>query len=78
MINGYPNPASANIEFAISKGETIQLDVYNSLGQSIPVSYTESDNILTINTSGISSGFYIVNIRLQDNTVYTSRFQVIH
>jgi hypothetical protein len=78
MINGYPNPTSSAIEFAIDQGKMIDMTVYNSLGQVIPVDYTESEHILTLNTSSVSSGFYIVNIRLQDNTVYTSRFQVIH
>lgn len=78
VINGYPNPANHQIEFAINQGEMVKISIYNSLGQLIELPYTEGEHILSINTRSAASGFYIVNIQLPNNTIYTSRFQVIH
>ena len=77
-INGFPNPTNDQIEFAINKGELVKISIYNSLGQLIDLPYTENEHILSINTSSAASGFYIVNIQLPNNVVYTSKFQVIH
>lgn len=77
-INGFPNPTNDQIEFAINKGELVKISIYNSLGQLIDLPYTENEHILSINTSSAASGFYIVNIQLPNNIVYTSKFQVIH
>lgn len=77
-INGFPNPAGNSIEFNLEDRQVATLEVYNNLGQLIELPFKEAANVLTLNTSELSSGFYIIMIRLDDNTVLNSKFQIIH
>jgi hypothetical protein len=76
-INGYPNPANKSIEFNLSAEQVKQVEVYNSLGQLIPVSHTSQGQIIILNTENLGSGFYIIQIRTQNQKVYTSKFQIL-
>ncbi len=78
QINGFPNPANNTIEFAINYDEVLSIDVYNSLGQKIPVTYSSTGEFITLNTSDFASGFYIINIKSNQEKTYTSKFQIIH
>jgi hypothetical protein len=75
-INGYPNPATTSIEFNIELTDIRTIEVYNQLGQLMPVNYT-GNNIISLNTAQLNSGFYIINIFTTGNIVYTSKFQII-
>ncbi len=76
-INGYPNPTSKAIEFNLDAGDVSSIDVYNSLGQVVPVKYNTDGQITVIDVDNLVSGFYIVNIRMNNAQVYTSKFQVL-
>jgi len=76
-INGYPNPAQEHIEFNLNTNEVQSVEVYNNLGQQIPVTYSSNGQIMILDIADLNSGFYLVNIRLSNQNVYTSKFQVI-
>jgi hypothetical protein len=76
-VNGYPNPATNSIEFALGEAQVTTVEVYNNLGQSMPVTYSSDNGIMVLDIRDLNSGLYIVNIRMDNDMVYTSRFQVL-
>ncbi|MEZ4804870.1 MAG: FG-GAP-like repeat-containing protein [Bacteroidia bacterium] len=77
-IRAYPNPAQSKIEFDVDPNEIQSIEVFNSLGQEIKNIQTFSENITTLDVADWRSGFYLVRIRLINQELYTSKFQVIH
>ena len=77
-INAYPNPASSQIEFDLAKEDIYVVKLYNSLGQEINCELNANGQISVLNVSNLDSGFYIISFQLNDQSSYTSKFQVIH
>ena len=77
-INAYPNPASSQIEFDLAKEDIYVVKLYNSLGQEINCELNANGQISVLNVSSLDSGFYIISFQLNDQSSYTSKFQVIH
>ena len=73
----YPNPAADHIEFNIPMDNISSVEVFNSLGQAMPVTLSASGQISIIDTKGLDAGFYIIRIHTGGDIVYTSKFQVI-
>ncbi len=76
-INGFPNPATQKIEFNIHPDDIVSIEVFNNLGQKMEVSESINSNVLTLNTTDLINGFYIIQIRTKDQILYTSKFQII-
>ena len=77
-INAYPNPASSQIEFDLAKEDIYVVKLYNSLGQEINCELNANGQISVLNVDDLDSGFYIISFQLNDQSSYTSKFQVIH
>jgi len=76
-INGYPNPTKNSIEFNLDINDIQSIELYNNLGQKISVAYTANGQITVLETENLASGFYIINILMTNDEVYTSKFQVL-
>jgi hypothetical protein len=76
-VNGYPNPASRIIEFDLNTEDVTKVEVYNNLGQLIPVNYHSNGEIMILDVEPLTAGFYIVNIRMNNAIIHTSKFQVL-
>lgn len=67
-LNVYPNPVSdiANIAFDLRGSESINLNVYNALGEVVynisNTSFSEGFHTLEINTSQFTDGIYYINL----------------
>lgn len=77
-INAFPNPADKRIEFALDADQISGIEVYNSVGQAIELTYSAGDAITLLDVSALQTGFYIMRIYTDSGVVYTARFQVIH
>lgn len=77
-INGFPNPASRSIEFDVQQSDIETFNVFNSLGQIMTVKSENNNRILTLETSDLNSGFYIIKIKTTTNILFTSKFQIIN
>lgn len=63
----YPNPASSKINIEIPIGILTQsYTIYNSIGQVIVATPTNSNSQLTIDISNYSNGIYFIRIRTND------------
>ncbi len=71
----YPNPASNNINVAVSSSVQgqIQFEVINMMGQSI-LSSAALDNKATIDVAGFSAGSYLVVCYVDGSKIATARF----
>jgi hypothetical protein len=77
-INAYPNPASTQIEFDLAIEDIHVVKLYNSLGQEIDCHLNANGQISVLNLSNLNAGFYIISFQLNDQSSFTSKFQVIH
>jgi hypothetical protein len=77
-INAYPNPANSQIEFDLGKEAIYTVRIYNTLGQEIDCELKANGQISVLDVSTLNSGFYIISFQLNDQSIYTSKFQVIH
>ena len=71
----YPNPSKTNLNIAIPAefGLPDKYVIYNYLGQKIEEKKIATENDLSINTSALSNGIYLITI-LKDNQKRTLRF----
>lgn len=77
----YPNPAKEAVYLAIDFANThdIQLNITDALGKSVyQISKTaqSGEQIYTLDISGISSGLYFVQIRLDDGSQMTQKLTI--
>jgi len=71
--NIFPNPAKDNATLSIDlKGpEKVEVDVLNTMGQLVKVSRTDGQmgtNSIAIDLSGLASGMYFVNVKIDNAT----------
>lgn len=68
----YPNPADKSFEIKLTLGnaEMIDIDIYDISGNKVadlkPALYSEGDNVISIESSGISSGSYYIYIKSEN------------
>jgi hypothetical protein len=83
--NIYPNPtyADANIRFSLSKASRVKISVYNLLGERMKFErqddmskFPAGENNLTLSTSSLPSGVYMVEL-VADNTRMIKRLSVV-
>lgn len=74
-ISVFPNPASSSLTISSKNqiSEVIMTDITGRTVKALPA----NDVSVTLNISGISNGFYLVNIHT-DKGVHTQKVQVIH
>jgi hypothetical protein len=77
QINGFPNPTSDKIEFNISPENIHSIQLINSLGQTFSVNFNSQLPYISLETTGLNSGFYILQITTKGQINYTSKFQII-
>lgn len=71
------NPARSNLEFTIptaGPGSIFQACIYNNQGQIIKQWQDIKDNPARLNITDVSAGAYILQVRDQQNTVWTGKF----
>ncbi len=73
-VKVFPNPAgsSFNIQINDSKAVNYQINIVNSAGQSV-FSNSYSTPFISINTEGLSTGMYFLNIKTDDGNVYNRK-----
>ncbi|MFD1614780.1 T9SS type A sorting domain-containing protein [Gelatiniphilus marinus] len=63
----YPNPATNNITIKTPMGKGITvIEIYNLLGKRMPLTSFENN---TLNISHLPSGMYLLNIRIEEQTI---------
>lgn len=77
-----PNPfdAATNIEFALSKNDMVQFEVFNLIGQNVhsrTVSGVAGSNVIRFDGSDFPAGTYLYKIKV-GNTVVTKRMIITH
>lgn len=80
-LNVYPNPASyqANVTFTMASKSNTQVTVYDMTGKlisTIALGEVVGAQAVTINTSQIEAGFYLIEVKT-DNNVQTKRISVV-
>lgn len=74
----YPNPVSAGmINAEVPSTENIDASVYDLMGRKAPVKFKTSDNLLTLDVSGLSQGLYILKVMIPGMGFYNARFLII-
>lgn len=73
VINTYPNPVDHQITIEIKARKILELEIYNSLGLLVYSSMKHFDNIMQIETSGLSRGTFILVVN-DGNTITTTKF----
>ncbi|MUU78363.1 S8 family serine peptidase [Winogradskyella endarachnes] len=67
-FNFYPNPVRTTLNIDIpSNVDKVEVFVYNQLGQEI-LSQSVTENLKTINVSGLASGIYLMKLSTQNNS----------
>ncbi len=71
--NIYPNPSTHGeemvIEYSNATAKPMTLDVLDLLGQEVNVNHSTSNGVIRLNTSGLTSGTYVVRLSDGTNTV---------
>ena len=80
-VSLYPNPArdQATLSFSADQAGTVELAVYNLMGQQVEVYnglMTAGYNELTINTSELNEGMYVYQLKVGTAT-YSGKFNVV-
>ncbi len=78
QIACFPNPANTKIEFLLDVSEIASIEIVDILGRPMDVSFTGTASYTTIQTTEFTDGFYVVQIRLNNGTVLSAKFQVVH
>lgn len=69
-VSVFPNPTHNYCTVkGISNTVNCNLQLFDINGKNIPVGYTKSENEILINTENLLSGFYLLEIKIQDVTV---------
>jgi hypothetical protein len=71
-IQVYPNPASStvNIRFEKVLNEAVMIRILNTDGSIVRTeTRTPSDNLISLNVSGLSSGLYLLSIQTKGELV---------
>jgi hypothetical protein len=68
----YPNPAENMVTITGTDESMKQVTIYNMVGQSV-LSTETTNKQFTVNTSGLSSGVYFVNIKEESGRSYTMK-----
>ncbi len=81
-VKMYPNPAKdvLNVEIDANKNGKAQIEIMNALGQVVYNSgadITEGNNTISINTSDLKAGLYIINVTANGSS-RTLKFNVAH
>ncbi len=74
----YPNPVERGILKAeVPSVENIVVSVYDLTGRSVRVNWIAEGNGIQLNTSGLSSGTYILKVIIPGEGIYNAKFLVI-
>ncbi len=66
----YPNPASTSVTVSVANNKSINnVEVYNLLGKRVLIKTQENQNKISLNTSKLSSGIYIVKTKIDGKTI---------
>jgi hypothetical protein len=71
-MNIYPNPAQSSLNIQLLQ-EVDKLEVFNVIGERIMIIDQINSEIITINTSSLSSGVYFITV-YTGNDVQTTKF----
>jgi hypothetical protein len=75
QVNVYPNPftGAANISFTMQKAGTVELRVFNLVGEVVfempSQEYHQGTHNVVFDGSDLNSGLYFLNIRIGDKTI---------
>lgn len=72
-LNIYPNPATSTITIEIENSNDYTLNIYNSIGQLMPVESTLFNTNIIIPVNSLAAGNYVVKIISADK-IYVGRF----
>ena len=72
----YPNPVTNLLNIQLSKSTIGALEVKNQIGQTVAVYKVDGLNNLSVNTSQLAEGIYIITLTENSNT-YTRKFVVV-
>lgn len=71
----FPNPATDALNIALAEGDEISsLELHNATGQVVNVSSSRGSNGITLNTTGLSRGFYTVRLHTSAGQVMQQNF----
>jgi hypothetical protein len=76
-ITGYPNPSNESIEFKLNSQNVQSIQMVNALGQLVDFNLKDLGDGIQLELMNLESGFYIVQILMNDGAVYCSKFQFI-
>ncbi|HXB13908.1 MAG TPA: T9SS type A sorting domain-containing protein, partial [Bacteroidia bacterium] len=65
MIKFYPNPFTQSVNVDISVSGPVTVTIFNMMGQNVGA-YTMDKGLNTINTSNLSSGIYMMQVKTQN------------
>ncbi|MEZ4908521.1 MAG: T9SS type A sorting domain-containing protein [Saprospiraceae bacterium] len=65
-ISLFPNPATNKVFLSLDKNEINDIVISDIEGRSCDFNFNSNGNLIEINTSGLNSGLYFVEIRLKD------------
>lgn len=71
----YPNPASAEV-YIISNNTIQHIELYNLIGQLMPINTVNNQKLIKLDTSQLSTGIYFVHIKLPDTNL-VRKIQII-
>ncbi|MBC3846838.1 T9SS type A sorting domain-containing protein [Winogradskyella echinorum] len=69
----YPNPAQDKLYIYIKEQKLKSFTIYDLYGKVINESYELNDNNLEIDVNKLSRGIYLLQIKLEDNSIITKR-----
>jgi hypothetical protein len=77
LITVFPNPAEDNLNVNTTRlaGQDYTIELFNSLGEMVYSAPADADGITTINTTLLSTGLYVMNVRNAD-TMWTQKVMV--
>ena len=66
-VDVYPNPTTGLLILQLGEaGGIIELQILNSLGQTVPASFTVFNNQVQLDLSGLSNGMYFLQVEVGD------------
>ena len=74
QLNLFPNPSTVDRISLKANDEISKIAIYSMTGQKVIETVGNRSNELTVNTSGITTGCYLVNVLFQKGTSGTLKF----
>lgn len=73
----YPNPAQNQLFVQIKDAQLLEIAIFNSIGEQVPVSYKQQTDNIVIDTKWMEGGIYLLSLK-RGEASYIKQFVVQH